>query len=105
MDAGFPTRARQRSFAQEIDSYTNQFTAEGELPPRNHGAGLMASSAAASMAAMPLKDRFIDEPGNASICSGQERYYGEMLYIMNLPLVSGDYQAWARQTWDGNRAP
>ena len=92
--------------AQGIDSYAPLYTLDGKsiapeakATPVNHPTGLIATNAAASLAATDrtTAKRFTEALWNAPIPSGQERYYDGMLYLMNMLHLSGEFRIWAPQ--------
>jgi oligosaccharide reducing-end xylanase len=73
----------------------NQFTLDGKQLSPDHLTGLTAMNAVASLAAThPRAQKFVEELWNASVPSGQERYYDGMLYLLGMLHCSGQFRIW-----------
>jgi oligosaccharide reducing-end xylanase len=80
---------------QGIDTYGDQFTLDGKQLANSHSTALVATNAVASLAATaPRAAKFVDALWNASIPSGQYRYYDGMWYLMALLHCSGQFRIW-----------
>lgn len=81
-------------YAQGIKTYSDKWRIDGSesLSPW-HSEGLVATNAAASLAATePVAWDFIEEFWNTPLPTGQWRYYSGLLYMMSLLHLSGDFQ-------------
>ncbi len=77
-----------------IGSYNTRFRIDGEpVNPQHRSTGLIATNAAAAMAASSdIKWDFIEEFWNTPIPSGQYRYYDGLLYFMSVLNLSGNFR-------------
>ena len=79
--------------SQDIDSYPNQFTLDGEPLSSDHSTGLVAMAAIAALAADPeIGKPFVQELWDAQIPSGKWRYYDGMLYMLAMLHASGNFK-------------
>jgi oligosaccharide reducing-end xylanase len=77
-------------------TYGNQFSLDGTQLGADHSTGLVAMNAVASLAATERRSRsFAEALWNASVPSGQYRYYDGMLYFMGLLHCSGEFRIWS----------
>ena len=79
--------------AQGIDDYKAEYTLDGKPEVGHRASGLMATNAVAALAA----DRAIGEPfvqalWDASVPTGQYRYYDGLLMMLGLLQVSGNFR-------------
>ncbi|HTQ53400.1 MAG TPA: glycosyl hydrolase family 8 [Bryobacteraceae bacterium] len=82
--------------AKGMDTYGNLYTLAGEQLAGSHSTGLIATNAAASLAAAnPRAKDFVLALWNSPIPSGPYRYYDGMLYLLSLLHVSGHFRAWS----------
>jgi oligosaccharide reducing-end xylanase len=78
-----------------MDTYGNRFTLDGDQVDATHSTALVATNAVASLAATgPRAAQFVEALWNASIPSGQYRYYDGMWYLMGLLHCSGEFRIW-----------
>lgn len=79
-----------------ISTYANQWTLSGTALSSDHSTGMVAMTAACSLAATNSRAwLFVDELWNAPIPTGQWRYYDGMLYFLGMLQVSGNYRIYA----------
>jgi oligosaccharide reducing-end xylanase len=79
--------------SQNIDSYSNQYSLEGEPLSADHSTGLVAMAATAALAADETKGKpFVEALWNSEIPSGKWRYYDGMLYFIGWLHVSGNFR-------------
>lgn len=84
--------------SQGINTYGDQYTLDGKELEGAHATGLVATNAAASLAATnPRSAQFVKALWDAPIPSGHERYYDGMLYLLNILHVSGRFRIWSPQ--------
>jgi endo-1,4-beta-D-glucanase Y len=90
---------RQAFFeSQGMSTYGNRFTLDGKQFGDDHSTGLVATNAAASLAATnPRAQKFVEALWNTPIPSGQYRYYDGMLYLLSMLHCSGDFRIWPVQ--------
>jgi oligosaccharide reducing-end xylanase len=79
-----------------MDTYGNNFSVDGNQTGNTHSTGLVATNAAASLAANDTAraKKFVAALWDAKIPSGRGRYYDGMLYMMNLLHCAGEYRIW-----------
>ncbi len=78
-----------------IRGYPDRYTVDGKNEGNDHSLGLAAMNAAACLAATGEGRRdFVQALWDASVPSGQWRYYNGMLYMLGLLNVSGRYKAY-----------
>ncbi|HET9797755.1 MAG TPA: glycosyl hydrolase family 8, partial [Gemmatimonadaceae bacterium] len=79
-----------------IAAYGNRYTLDGKKLDSPHSTALVATNAVASLAASDTARarRFVEELWNASIPSGQYRYYDGMWYMMGLLHCAGEFRIW-----------
>jgi oligosaccharide reducing-end xylanase len=85
--------------AQGIRTYSDKWRIDGSesLTPW-HSEGLVATNAAASLAASePVAWDFIAEFWNTALPTGQWRYYSGLLYLLSLLHLSGEFRIYAPQ--------
>ncbi|HUY82555.1 MAG TPA: glycosyl hydrolase family 8 [Acidobacteriaceae bacterium] len=82
--------------SQGINKYGDQYTLDGKEIKDTHATGLVATNAAASLAATNRKRaaEFVQALWDAPIPSGHGRYYDGMLYLLNFLHVSGRFRIW-----------
>ncbi len=87
-------RIQKFLLSQGIDKFGDQYTLEGKPISTQHLTGLVATTAAASLAATPgpTAKAFVDELWKTPVPSGEQRYYDGMLYLMNMMHVSGNFR-------------
>jgi oligosaccharide reducing-end xylanase len=79
--------------SQNISSYPNQFSLDGESLSSDHSTGLVAMAAVAALAADPeIGKPFVKELWDAQIPSGKWRYYDGMLYMLAMLHASGNFK-------------
>jgi oligosaccharide reducing-end xylanase len=82
-------------WAQGIATYGEVYTLDGKVVQAQHSPGLVATNAAASLAAMnPHAKDFVEALWNTPVPSGQLRYYDGMLYLMSLMHCGGEFRIW-----------
>jgi len=79
-----------------IDKFGHMFTPEGEVLNDQHRAGLVATSAVASLAAdHEIAKDFVEEFWNTAVPESHgTRYYDGTLYMMSLLHCSGKFRIW-----------
>jgi oligosaccharide reducing-end xylanase len=87
----------QATFAAKgMDTYPEKMSLDAKtiISPR-HVTGLVATNAAASLAATdPRAKDFTEALWNTPIPDGQDRYYSGCLYLMNYIHVAGKFRIW-----------
>jgi oligosaccharide reducing-end xylanase len=84
--------------SEGLSTYGNQFTLDGKQFSSDHSAGLVAMNAVAGLAAThPRAKQFVEALWNASVPTGQERYYDGMLYMLATLHCSGEFRIWPPQ--------
>jgi len=79
--------------SQNISSYPNQFSLDGEPLSSDHSTGLVAMAAVAALTADPEVGKpFVQELWDAQIPSGKWRYYDGMLYMLAMLHASGNFK-------------
>lgn len=99
---GADPRAKERSDklqaffeSQGMDTYGNRFTPDGQQLGADHSLGLVSMNAVASLAATnPRAKKFVEALWEASVPTGEYRYYDGMLYMLGLLHCSGSFRAW-----------
>ncbi len=83
--------------SQGVSTYPSYYIISGSSTGGSHSPGLIATNAAASLAATNRRAwKFIDEMWNSPpIISTQYRYYDGMLYMMSLLHLSGNFKIYA----------
>jgi oligosaccharide reducing-end xylanase len=85
--------------SQGMDRYGDEYTLDGKEIESIHATGLVATNAAASLAATnPRAAQFVKALWDEPIPSGHERYYDGMLYLLNMLHVSGRFRIWKPQS-------
>lgn len=93
-------------FRQGISTYGDLFTLDGRKLQGHHSTGLVATNAAASLAATdPHARDFVRALWDAPVPSGQQRYYDGMLYLLNFLHCSGRFRIWKPQAAHSERSP
>jgi len=84
---------------QGLDRYTTRFRVDGTpVPPQHRSLGLIAMNAVAAMAASdPMRWEFIKDFWDAPLNVGQYRYYDNLLYMLALLQLSGNFQIYTPQ--------
>jgi oligosaccharide reducing-end xylanase len=79
-----------------INRYTSKFYIDGRpAPPQHRSLGLIAMNATAAMAADdPIRWEFVQAFWDAPLNVGQYRYYDNLLYMMALLHLSGNFRAY-----------
>lgn len=81
--------------SQGLDKYGNLFTLDGKPLGSSHSAGLVATNAAASLAAThPRAKQFVKALWELPVPSGQGRYYDGTLYLLAMLNCSGEFRVW-----------
>lgn len=81
--------------SQGMATYGNQFTLDGLSLSADHSTGLAAMNAVTALAATnPRAGQFVEALWNASVPSGQYRYYDGMLYMLGMLHCSGEFRVW-----------
>ena len=84
-----------RFFLGQGPRYGDRYKVTGEMIGGDHSLGLVAMNAAACLAAdIPERKAFVEELWNASADKGQWRYYNDMLYMLALLDLSGNFRAY-----------
>jgi oligosaccharide reducing-end xylanase len=79
--------------SQGIDSYSNQFTLDGDPLSSDHSTGLVSMAAVAALAADSERGKpFVQALWDSQIPSGKWRYYDGMLYMLGWLHVSGNFK-------------
>ncbi len=82
-------------FRQGISNYGGVYTLDGKMIDGHHATGLVATNAAASLAATDARAKnFVRALWDAPVPSGRQRYYDGMLYLLNLLHCSGRFRIW-----------
>jgi len=78
-----------------ISTYGNRFKLNGTQFGSDHATGLVAMNAVVGLAAThPRAKKFVEALWNASIPTGQHRYYDGMLYLLALLHCGGEFRIW-----------
>lgn len=79
-----------------IDRYTSKFYIDGRpAPPQHRSLGLIAMNATAALAADdPIRWEFVQAFWDAPLNVGQYRYYDNLLYMLALLHLSGNFRAY-----------
>jgi oligosaccharide reducing-end xylanase len=81
--------------SQGMSSYGDRFSIDGKVLGSDHSLGLVAMNAVACLAATGEGRRdFVQALWDASVPTGQWRYYNGMLYALALLNVGGSYKAY-----------
>jgi endo-1,4-beta-D-glucanase Y len=93
----FSDRIQKFLFRQGLSTFDDRYTLDGKPLSQRHSAGMMATTATASLAATqgPTAQAFVGELWNSPIPAGQQRYYDGMLYMMSLLHCAGEFRIWA----------
>lgn len=82
-------------FSQGLAKYGAVYTLDGKEIRDDHATGLVATNAAASLAATdPHSMDFVRALWDVPVPSGQQRYYDGMLYLLNFLHCSGRFRIW-----------
>jgi len=82
-------------YQQGISNYGDVYALDGKMINGHHATGLVATNAAASLAATDAHAKdFVRALWDAPIPSGQQRYYDGMLYLLNFLHCSGRFRIW-----------
>ena len=82
-------------YRQGISNYGDVYTLDGKVINLHHATGLVATNAAASLAATDAHAKdFVRALWDAPVPSGQQRYYDGMLYLLNFLHCSGRFRIW-----------
>lgn len=82
--------------AQDVDTFPNQYTLDGQPLSADHSTGLVAMAAVAALVADPELGRpFVQALWDSRIPAGKWRYYDGMLYLLALLHVSGNFKIYA----------
>ncbi|GAB4547968.1 MAG: hypothetical protein OHK0023_10170 [Anaerolineae bacterium] len=94
---GQSNRLLQFFYARGLDTYTSRFRVDGTpVPPQHRSLGLIAMNAVAGLAADdPIRWEFIRAFWDAPLNVGQYRYYDNLLYMLALLQLSGNFQIYA----------
>jgi oligosaccharide reducing-end xylanase len=87
-------RIQKFLFSQGIDKFADRYTLDGKPLSTRHSTGMVATTAAGSLAATPgpISKAFAEQLWNTPIPSGEQRYYDGMLYLMSLMHCSGNFR-------------
>ena len=90
----------QAFFKKEgLDKYGDQYTLDGKLIAPRHSTGLVATNAAASLAATDSRAKeFVETLWKTPVPSGEQRYYDGMLYLMSMMHLSGEFRIWSPES-------
>ncbi|HTY84572.1 MAG TPA: glycosyl hydrolase family 8 [Silvibacterium sp.] len=93
-EAGLSDRIQLFLSGQGIKTFADRYTLDGKPLSTRHSIGMVATTAVGSLSATPgpVSKAFLEELWNASIPSGEQRYYDGMLYLMSLMHCSGNFQ-------------
>jgi oligosaccharide reducing-end xylanase len=81
--------------SQGLDKFGDQYTLDGKEVADRHSTGLVATNAAASLAATNSRSKkFVETLWKTPVPSGEQRYYDGMLYIMSMMHLSGEFRIW-----------
>ena len=84
--------------SQGINSYSNQFTLNGEPLSNDHSTGLVSMAAVAALAVDRTKgEPFVQELWDTDVPTGKWRYYDGMLYMLGLLHVSGNFNIYHQE--------
>ncbi len=79
--------------AQGLDKYADQYTLDGKPRSTRHSTGLVATNAAASLAATnPRAHEFVEALWKTPVPSGEQRYYDGLLYLMSFMHLGGEFR-------------
>jgi oligosaccharide reducing-end xylanase len=83
--------------SQGMETYLDQYSLDGKPLGKSHSTGLVATNAAASLAATNAEraKRFVEALWRAEIPSGKLRYYDGLLYFLSLLHCGGQFRIWA----------
>jgi oligosaccharide reducing-end xylanase len=89
-------RIQKFLFDQGIHTFADRYTLDGKPLSTRHSAGMLATTATASLAASKgtIARAFIEELWNTPIPSGEQRYYDGLLYMMSMLHCSGQFRIW-----------
>ena len=89
-------RIQKFLLGQGISTFADRYTLDGKPLSDRHSAGMLATTATASLAATrgSTTKAFLDELWDTPIPSGEQRYYDGMLYMMSMLHCSGNFQIW-----------
>jgi oligosaccharide reducing-end xylanase len=89
-------RIQKFLFGQGVDKFADRYTLDGKPLSERHSAGMVATTATASLAATkgPVSKAFLDALWDAPVPSGEQRYYDGMLTMMSLLHCSGRFRIW-----------
>jgi oligosaccharide reducing-end xylanase len=87
-------RIQKFFYGQGIEKFGDRYTLDGKPLSTRHLVGLVATTAAASLAATdgPVSKAFVEELWNAPIPEGEQRYYDGLLYLMSMMHCSGNFR-------------
>ena len=87
-------RIQKFLYGQGIDTFVDRYTLDGKPLSTKHAEGLMATTAVGSLAASDgaVSKAFVEALWNAPVPSGEDRYYGGMLYLMSMMHCSGNFR-------------
>jgi oligosaccharide reducing-end xylanase len=87
-------RIQKFLYGQGIDKFVNRYTLDGNPLSTTHSPGMVATTAAGSLAATegPVAKAFVDALWNMPVPSGEQRYYDGLLYLMNMMHASGEFR-------------
>jgi len=79
---------------QGIHTFADQYTLDGEPLSTRHSVGMVATTAAGSLAASPgpASKAFLEELWVTPAPSGEQRYYDGLLYLMSMMHCSGNFR-------------
>jgi oligosaccharide reducing-end xylanase len=82
-------------FSRGLAKYGAVYTLDGKQIRHDHATGLVATNAAASLAATDVHSMdFVRALWDAPVPSGRQRYYDGMLYMLNFLHCSGRFRIW-----------
>lgn len=88
-------RIQKFFFSHGLAKYGAVYTLDGKEIRADHATGLVATNAAASLAATDAHSLdFVRSLWSAPVPSGQQRYYDGMLYLLNFLHCSGRFRIW-----------
>jgi oligosaccharide reducing-end xylanase len=93
-EAALSTKVQHFLVGQGIHSFPDRYTLDGKPLSTRHSPGMVAATAAGSLAASPGPDSkaFLQELWEMPVPSGEQRYFDGMLYLMNIMHCGGEFR-------------
>ncbi len=92
-------RIQKFLYGQGIDKFVNRYTTDGKPLSTTQSEGMVATTAAASLAATvgPTAKAFVETLWKMPVPSGEQRYYDGLLYLMSMMHCSGEFRIIEKQ--------